>query len=110
MAGEPLDLELSLEPAAGLELVLRLATGRPPPRATLSVLDALGRPFFSETRSVAAAGGVRFATVPAGEWQVVVSAPGGATRRLPVTVPGPPVEVVLAVADRLDQRREQVHR
>lgn len=101
-AGQVLDLELSLAPTEGLELVVLLDSGRPPPRATLSVLDAQGRPLLSQTRFPTADGGVRFPTVPAGEWEAVVSAPGGATRRLRAEVPGPTLELVLAAADRLE--------
>jgi len=104
-AGEPRDdLEIALDPAEGLEIYCRLAAGPPPDRASLHVLDAEGRVLLSETRGLADGGYAHFPTVPAGTWEVVVTAPGGAASGFTAQVPGEPLEVVLPPAARLEVR------
>ncbi len=101
-AGADLDgLELALAPAEGLDLVVRLASGQAPRSATVAVFDASDRLLQSETREVAEEGSTRFSTIPAGTWELVVSAPGGAATRTVATVPGTPIELVLPPASRL---------
>ncbi len=102
------DLELLLSPTDGLDLVLRLASGRSPNPATVSVLEPSGRLLLTETRSVASDGYVRFATVPPGTWELVVSAPGAAVSRVMATVPGPPLDLVLADGARLEIRAPEL--
>lgn len=104
VAGDVLGLRYSLEPAAGLALSARLASGRRPPYVHLAVFDAAGRPLVVESRKLDGAGEAFFPTVPAGEWELLVGAPGGAPARARVSVPGEPAEVVLADAGRLQVR------
>lgn len=98
------DLEIALAPTEGLEIYCRLATGPPLDRASLHVLDANGGVLLSETRGLAHGGYARFPTVPAGTWEVVVTAPGGAATRFTARVPGEALEVVLPPAARLEVR------
>ncbi|MCP4657535.1 MAG: hypothetical protein GY856_19185, partial [bacterium] len=68
-AGAVVDaLELLLSPTQGLDIIIRLASGRSPSPATVSVLDPSGRLVLTETRNVGPDGYVRFATVPPGTW------------------------------------------
>lgn len=92
-----------LEPAAGIELHLRLASGTVPSVALVTLLDAGGRPVQTEARSLAA-GAARFETLQAGHWRALVTARGGAPREVALTVPGEPVEIVLPDAGRLRVR------
>ena len=98
------DIELSLTPTKGLDLVVHLASGPPPPRATLNVTDDSGRRVLTETRPLAPDGFVRFATVPPGSWNLLVSAPGGATAKSVADVPGPVLALVLLKGTRLRVR------
>jgi protocatechuate 3,4-dioxygenase beta subunit len=98
------DMKIPLDPAAGLDLDVRLASGRRPPRVTAAVLDGAGRQILFETRPVDGAGHARFSTVPAGSWSVLVAAPGGALVAVPARVPGDAVPAVLPDAGRLTVR------
>ncbi|HTG34315.1 MAG TPA: carboxypeptidase-like regulatory domain-containing protein [Thermoanaerobaculia bacterium] len=98
------EMKIPLDPAAGLDLDVRLASGRRPPRVTAAVLDGAGRQILFETRPVDGAGRVRFSTVPAGSWSVLVAAPGGALVAVPARVPGGIVPAVLPDAGRLTVR------
>ena len=97
-------IQFALEPTDGLEVVVRLASGRTTQVATGVALDATGRPAWTETRVLDPAGYARFDTLPPGTWNLLVSAPGGATTRATVTIPGPPVEIILPDAGRLRVR------
>jgi hypothetical protein len=104
-AGASLDgVEIRLAPAGGLEAVVRLASGRVPAAAAIAAFDAAGRQVAAEGQSPDAAGRVRFALVPPGTREVLVTATGGVSVRVPVEVPGPPVEVVLPDAGRMRVR------
>lgn len=95
------EMRIPLDPAAGLELDVRLASGGRPPHVTAAVLDGSGRQILFEARSVDASGLARFPTVPAGSWEVLVSTPGAAPASVSARVPGGPVPVVLEKAGRL---------
>ncbi|HEX5719813.1 MAG TPA: carboxypeptidase regulatory-like domain-containing protein [Thermoanaerobaculia bacterium] len=104
-AGASLDgVEIRLSPADGLEAVVRLASGRVPPGLAVAVFDGAGRQVAVEGQTPDAAGRARFATVPPGAWEVLVTGTGGVGVRVPVKVPGPPVEVVLPDAGRVRVR------
>ncbi len=92
-----------LEPTAGIELHLRLASGAVPPAAQVTLLDGGGRPVQSEARSLIG-GAARFETLRAGDWRALVAAHGGAPREVALAVPGDPVEIVLPDAGRLRVR------
>ena len=97
-------LQIALRPTTGLEAVVRLASGRSTRFVTVSVSDTAGRVVVTETRVLDSDGFVRLDTIPPGTWDLLLSAPGGATTRRVVTVPGPPIEVVLVDAGRLKVR------
>lgn len=101
-AGEALGgLEFALQPTGGGLLQVALATGEVPPMVHLLALDAAGVPVTAETRLPDAAGQVRLATLPPGEWQLLVSAPGGATVSRTIVVPGETIPVTFPPAGRL---------
>lgn len=84
-------VEVALEPAAGLGLVVHLASGAVPPEVEVRA-EAAG---LSERRKVASDGRVRLASLPAGRWSLAVTAPGASPVRIAATVPGPPIPVTL---------------
>ena len=96
------DLQISLSPTEGLDLWVRRASGRPPELATLNVLDTSGSVVLTATRPLGEDGYARFASVPPGAWNLLISAPGVATTQVTAAVPGPPVELVLPEAARLE--------
>ncbi|MCP4653936.1 MAG: hypothetical protein GY856_00815, partial [bacterium] len=97
-------LEIALSSTAGLDLVVRLASGRAPRMVHLRAVNAVeGRVIF-ESRVPDPRGHLRCATVPPGSWELVVSAWGGAATRFTATVPGDPVTVTLPAAGRLKVR------
>jgi hypothetical protein len=98
------EMKIPLDPAAGLDLDVRLASGGRPPHVSAAVLDGTGRQILFEVRAVDPSGRVRFPTVPAGSWEVLVSAPGAALASVPARVPGGPVPVALRNAGRLTVR------
>lgn len=98
------DVEVRLTPADGLEAVVRLASGRVPAALRMAVFDTAGRLVMAEGQTPDAAGKARFATVPPGTWQVLLTGTGGVGVRVPATVPGPPVEMVLPDAGRMRVR------
>ncbi len=97
-------LDLALEPTSGLELRVRLTTGEVPDYVTVSLFDAGGVHRFATTRGLDGAGRARFPTVPEGDWEAVVRAPGASARRTAIHVPGPPLELELATAGRMRVR------
>lgn len=108
-AGAPLqDQRIPLSPTRGLDLAPGLASGRRPPHVSAALLDGAGRILLFEARAVDASGVARFPTAPAGEWDLLVSAPGGALTEARVKVPGDPVPVVLPDAGRLTVRVPQL--
>lgn len=98
------EMKIPLDPAAGLDLDVRFASGGRPPHVTAAVLDGSGRQVLFEIRAVDPSGRARFPTVPAGSWEVLVSAPGAALASVSARVPGAPVPVVLRNAGRLTVR------
>jgi hypothetical protein len=97
-------LEFALEPANGIDLAVRLASGRVPDLVHVRVLDGSGAPVVAESLRPDEQGAVRLSTVPSGSWTLLVSAPGGATAAVPVQVPGKGKEVTLPPAGRLRVR------
>lgn len=102
LAGQDLsNLKVALTPTRGLELHVRLASGRVPDRLHLRVLGSTGALILTETRLVEKSGRIVLSTVPEGSWTLVLSAPGGAPAVIPVAVPGDPVAVHLPRAGHL---------
>lgn len=97
-------LEIPLTPTEGLDLQARFASGTVPPFVAVGVLDPAGRLVSAEGGRPDAEGWAHIGNVPTGSWQLWVSAAGGVAVKVPATVPGPPVRVVLPVAGRLRVR------
>lgn len=97
-------LDIALTSTLGLDLTVRLASGKVPGLVNVRVLAASGSPVLAETRSLDPSGALHLATVPEGNWQLLLGAPGGAVAGSPVLVPGEPVAVTLPVAGRLHVR------
>jgi hypothetical protein len=95
------DVEIDLDPTEGLTVESRLPGGAAPEAVLLAVLDASGGRLVGGSYSTGENGRVRLASVPAGEWELLVSAPGSATAAVRVRSPGPPVAVELPPATRL---------
>jgi hypothetical protein len=98
-AGPP--VEVALEPAPGLELRVRLASGVVPNHVQLRAETPTGVLAMLEQRRVEKGGVVRISTLAAGTWHLAVGASGSSLARLTATVPGPPVAVILPDAARL---------
>jgi hypothetical protein len=98
------DLDVSLEPASGLDLAVRLASGRIPDFIHVRAVDGHGAPVVAESLQPDPAGAARLSTVPAGRWTLILSAAGGATVTVPIEVPGAPLKVTLPAAGRLRVR------
>jgi hypothetical protein len=84
-------VEVELEPAAGLDLVVHLASGTVPAEVEVRA-EAAG---LAERRKVERDGHVRLPSLPAGTWNLAVTAPGGSPVRVVAQVPGPAVAVIL---------------
>ena len=101
-AGGTSTVRVELEPAAGLDVVATLSSGATPRYITLLGSDSAGRQ-FTETRA-GFARGTPFPTLPAGEWNLLVSGTGGGVVETRVTVPSEPLQVALPAAGRLRVR------
>lgn len=98
------DLTFQLTPSAGLELDVRLASGKRPALALVNVRDAEGRQVQATILPLDPAGRARLSTLPAGRWQLMVGAPGGGTVHTTATVPGEPLALALPDAGILTVR------
>lgn len=105
-AGDDLeDLEITLQPTAGLVLEVVRQAGGAPPAAFIAVLDGAGRTVASGTHQTGEGGRVRLTTVPDGSYEVLAAAPGLALgRRTAAVVPGPVVRLELEPASILELR------
>ena len=93
-------LRMELDPTEGVSLEVRLPTGGAPDEVRLAVMSgesALVRGTYSTGEN----GSVRVSTVPPGQWDMVVSAPGTAAGTFRVQAPGPRVPVQLRPATTL---------
>ncbi len=94
-AGERQDLEIPLEPAAGLTLTVRSFSLRPAGVVYVAALDPAGRPAVAGTYQTDPEGRLRLQGLAAGTWQLVLGAPGAATVEVSATAPGGETTVVL---------------
>ncbi len=94
-------LDVELEPATGLRLVVHLADGRDPPTIHLAALAADGHPGLAETRTREPDGSFLLSSLAAGSWTLLVGADGGALSVINVSVPGEAVAVTLPPAGKL---------
>jgi hypothetical protein len=101
--GGETQLQLELEPAAGLEVLVQLADGTIPEYVTLWGRSGRGES-FSETRAVWREGLTPFSTLPAGDWELWISATGGTAVPRRVSVPSEPLALVLPNAGALQVR------
>ena len=98
------EVEVALEPTAGLVLEVVRQTGGAPSNVRLAVVDGAGRTVAGGWHETGAEGRVRLSTVPAGGFEVLVSAEGLAVGRAAAVVPGPPVRLALAPAAAVELR------
>ncbi len=94
-------LELLLPPGAGLELNVTLWNGARPELASTALVDANGVQVLADAVMARPAGKFRLASAPPGDWILLLTAEESAVLSVPVTVPGPPVEVVLPQAAKI---------
>ncbi|HVS64399.1 MAG TPA: carboxypeptidase regulatory-like domain-containing protein [Thermoanaerobaculia bacterium] len=97
-------IEIELEPARGLSLVVATDTGRPADQVTVLALDATERVVLQGQYNASEGGVVRLDELPTGSWTLLVAAPGGATTSLRATAPGDEVPVRLPDAGSLRVR------
>lgn len=97
-------VSLRLTAADGLTLAVRLDSGAVPRFATVSAFDSSGRKVLTDTRVPTDSGFVHFEQFPAGTWNLLVSAPGAAPKRLTAEVPGVVPGVILSQAAPLTVR------
>ncbi|HEX6903329.1 MAG TPA: carboxypeptidase regulatory-like domain-containing protein [Thermoanaerobaculia bacterium] len=97
-------LELGLTRTRGAEILVHLASGQVPALVHVLALDGEGKPILKGSYMPKPSGVTELSSLPAGTWQLFVSAPGGAMAKGTVTVPGEPVTLTLAPAGRLHIR------
>jgi hypothetical protein len=95
---------ISLDRTPGLVLVVHLADGTVPQVVTAMAYGAGPEPVWTGAAQTGLGGRTVLASLPAGSWDLTVSGPGTGPARVPVTVPGDPVPVVLQPACRLRVR------
>lgn len=101
-AGASVDgLEIELEPTEGITFEVVLASGRIPAAVELAVYDGAGRAVVHGLFETADNGRVKLDRVPAGTWEMALTAEGSATVYLSVAVPGSPGRLRLPPAGRL---------
>lgn len=104
-AGEELtDLKLALTRASGVEIQVRLASGKVPALVHVRAQDGKGAPILTGSYVPKPSGSTELSSLPAGTWQLLVSAPGGAVLTEAVKVPGEPVAMTLPPAGSLHVR------
>lgn len=94
----PAPVLLRLAAAGGVTLTVRFDSGEVPSFVTVSAFDAAGNKRFTDTRYLTDRGYVSFEQLPAGTWNLLVSAEGGAPAWISVTAPGYEPGVVLSHA------------
>jgi protocatechuate 3,4-dioxygenase beta subunit len=94
-------LKLALDPTDGLVLEARLPSGAIPDQLTIAVLDPAGSLLTGGNFATGENGKVRISTVPAGSWELLVSASGSAVSNLRADAPGDTLMVGLQPACRL---------
>jgi hypothetical protein len=90
-----------MEATEGLTLEARLHSGASPGELMVAVLDPAGGSLVSGHYTTGENGRVRLSSVPAGNWELVVSAAGAATVNLRAQAPGPVLPINLPQASGL---------
>jgi hypothetical protein len=96
------ELEIALQATDGVTVQVALASGRAPSYVRAAVLDGSGQEVASGTYPTGEDGRLHIGIVPAGSWDLVLDADGGAPVTLPVTAPGNAGRVVLPLPGVLD--------
>lgn len=104
MGTGPEDVRIALDPTEGLALEVRFPSGAIPDSVRAAVLDAAGRTVNSGSYATGENGSVRLSSVPRGNWDVVLYAPGAGVLSFRADAPGGPVPVVLPEATTLTVR------
>ena len=91
----PGDLEIRLDATEGVTVEAQLASGGPPDRLSVAVLDGNGNVVMSGTYPCGETGRTRLANVPAGSWLLLILTDRSGPVSVPAAVPGPAVHVVL---------------
>jgi uncharacterized GH25 family protein len=92
------NIRIVMEATEGLTLEARLHTGGSPDELMVAVVDPAGGALVSGHYTTGENGRVRLSSVPAGNWDLIVSAAGAATANLRAQAPGPVVPVSLLPA------------
>lgn len=101
--GQQAAVDLGLTPASGLDLQVRIVSGQVPPMIHVLARNGEGATVMAGTY-VQKSGTAELSSLPAGTWQLTVSAPGGGVALATVTAPGDPVALTLPPAGRLHVR------
>lgn len=99
-AAEP--VEIALEPAGRVHLIVRVVGAGSPGQVHVAALDDSGVPGFQGTLTAGEGGRVRLDGLPEGSWDLWIAAPGTASTVAPVRSPGPDVPVSLSLEASLD--------
>lgn len=97
-------VEVPLQPSPGIDLAVRLASGRVPSVLNLRLLSPSGEVVLADSQPLDREGHVRLSTVPPGAWTLLASSTAGALTSGSLTVPGDPVALTLPDASRLAVR------
>lgn len=94
-SGRAETLDVTMDPTEGMTLETRLPSGSPPDEVRVAVLDPSGAALVAGVYATGENGRVRLSSVPAGTWEVVVSAAGSATANVRANAPGEAIPVAL---------------
>lgn len=88
-------LEIAVGRADELDLTVTLWTGLRPDMVMVALVDAAGKRILADALTGRPPGRFRVTTAPPGDWTLLVAAGQSGVVERAVTVPGPPIEVVL---------------
>ena len=101
---EDQEVEIRLNPTAGLTVEALLPSGQRPDRIQVTVVGGDGRMVSTGAYPVGEEGRARISNVPPGSWQLLVESDQSATAAVAATVPGPVLRVVLPLAGQVQIR------
>ncbi len=94
-------LRIALTPTAGLELAVRLASGRIPPIVHFRAVSTTDGAVIAGSQLPDEQGRVRLPTPAQGSWLLRIGAPGSGSLEMPAQAPGPPLSATLPPAAQL---------
>lgn len=97
-------LEITLNRSQAVRLQVRRASGGVPEMVHLLALAGDGKAGIAETRKPDESGWIELATLPAGQWNLLLAGTRTGAAMQPLTVPGNPVQVTLPDAASLQVR------